>query len=376
MARLAPDTTKYQREPAAPQRSFMPVSVKATIRQSDIARAVGVSQRAVSVVLGQSRSEAVRVSPDTAKRIRQAARRLGYHPHLPAQQLKGVRSGMIGVLIGAAEVFTNYRRLAIMEALARRHNYRFMIGHVREQRDLDHYANDFRARMVEGVLCLRHELTLGERGGVGHALASMPAVVYLDPPRGVRQPCHVMLDRADGIRQALDHLHQRGRERVGLLLAGAADPQAQTFPIRERLRGYRQVMAQRPGGVNEQLIWCEPALEMPEQRLPLIERALDHLIEAQRADALIAANDEIAALCLKVLKLRGRRVPQDVAVVGYDNLAIAQAVDPELTTLDSDHHQVAQLLLDMLLAQLRGDELPPAQRQVVVRPRLLVRGST
>lgn len=346
---------------------------RAVVRQVDVARAVGVSQRAVSVVLGQSDSAGVRVSEATATRIREAASRLGYFPHRAAQQLKGKRSCVIGVLVGAAEVEANYHRLSRMEGLARKLDYRFMIGHVRNRDDLASYADDFQAHMVDGVLCLRHELTAANQTAIPPQLAAMPNVIYLDPPQGLRDAWYVKLDRADGIRQAVAHVADR--RRIALVFASQSDPKRHSTPIRDRVDGYREGLAALKRRVDPALIWMHPDLALTDERPGLIRRAVDELVEGRHADAIIASNDDVAAALIKELKSRGLSVPRDVAVIGYDNLSIGRVLDPMLTTVDPDHDRVATLMLDMLMARVRGEKVSPAMRRITVPPRLIVRES-
>lgn len=337
-----------------------------TVRQIDVARRVGLSQRTISAVLGSSGAVKPGVSQKTAKRIREIAAQMGYRPYRPAQQMKGQKSGIIGVLIGAAEVEVNYRRLSAFERLARENGYRLMVGYLHDHQLLDEYVDDFHARDVEGVLCLRHEVSPAPAELIPQRLKSLRHVVYLDQPAGIESPCCVQLDRADGIRQAVEHLRTRRRQRIGLVL----DNQGMGAPMQDRLRGYRDALG---AGQNE-LVWRSPGpLSLTSTQ---IGSAIDDLIIAGKADAVLASNDMVAVTLIKALRRRGLRVPEDVAIVGYDNSSMGLVLDPELTTIDHQNDRVVALMLNMLLKLIRKGDLPAEERQVSVQPVLIARGTS
>lgn len=340
------------------------------IRQVDVARRAGLSQRTVSAVLGRSGTVQLHVSPRTARRIRDLAAKMGYRPFRPAQQMKGIKSGIIGVLIGAAEVEINYRRLSAIERLARENGYRLMVGYLHDEHHVNEYVDDFQARDVEGILCMRHDLTLAPPTVIPQRLRNIQHVVYMDPPSGIMDACYVQPDRANGIAQAFAHLRARGRRRIGLVL----DDQGISFPMRERHRGYLESLAAAGEPVQEELTWTSPdSLHIAS---PHISCIVDDLVIHRRADAVLASNDAIAVAMIKELRRRGLAVPHDVAIVGYDNVSIGSFVEPELTTIDHENERLVSLLLVMLMMQMKGEVLPASERQVIVQPRLIVRGST
>src|SRR3546814_238965 len=112
----------------------------------------------------------------------------------------------------------------------------------------------------------------------------------------------------------------------------------------------------------------------PDPSPQAIDAIVEDLVVGRRADAVLASNDIWAVTLLKQLKKRGIRVPDDVAIVGFDNSDVVWASDPGVTTVGFDEHRVGGALVEMVHAMIAGGEpLPPARRVVRVDPVLVVR---
>jgi DNA-binding LacI/PurR family transcriptional regulator len=180
----------------------------------------------------------------------------------------------------------------------------------------------------------------------------------------------VRVDTADGIRQSVDHLVERGRKHPGLVVWNAAD-QRSVY----RREGYLTALAAHGLPIEERRIWAaETGPEDPSA--DTLDRAIDTVVGQLGADSLIIDDDVWAVRFIQRLKDRGFRVPDDVAVVGYDNLDMGTVVDPPLTTIDQDHDACARAMLDLLLSTVEGETPAASEREIVVKPRLIVRKST
>jgi len=339
-----------------------------SVRQIDIARKLGLSQQAVSAVLTRGGASRIRVSDQTAERIRKAAERMGYRPNRSAQQLAGRRSGVIGALIGAKDSRIVYMQMAELEKLAFERGYRLSVGLVHDENQTAAYVDDFESRGVDGVLCIQHEIP-GSNEAIPRRLAQMDHVVYLNKPAWVKQPHYVEVDFADGIYQAVNHLWSRGRRRIAIALPGDKG-----IAIRGRLSGYKQAMKERGVKLDPSLMWLGPIRHTLEQMH--VERIIDEMIVPHFPDAVLASNDEWAVMLSKAVRARGMRVPDDLAIVGYDNIDIARAAEPEITTVDQRLDEVAPRMLEMLLALVEGSTASSRPQAVTIKPRLVVREST
>ncbi|WP_217130294.1 LacI family DNA-binding transcriptional regulator [Streptomyces sp. AC558_RSS880] len=322
----------------------------------DVAQAAGVSQAAVSLVLGDKWRG--RVSEATAERVREAARTLGYRPNLAARNLRLGRTRTVLLVVPAltteffAGVYTGAARVAS------RHGFGVVlypspegIGPAR-----DPFASAQAA--LDGVIAssMAAEALTAIRG------EALPLVMLDSDPEGSVGAATVNLDIADGVRQVTDHLLALGHRRF---LHLAADVASWTFEVRAR------ELAARLREV--------PWTSLRTARAPISIKGAEAAAEAalsrtapDRPTAVVCDDDHLAAGTYKAARRLGLRVPEDLSITGLDDLALASAIDPELTTVRLDAELFGERGMEALLAVLEGRA--PAAGDIPVE--LVVRGST
>ncbi|WP_217550313.1 LacI family DNA-binding transcriptional regulator [Streptomyces sp. GbtcB6] len=321
----------------------------------DVAQAAGVSQAAVSLVLGDKWRG--RVSEATAERVREAARDLGYRPNLAARNLRLGRTRTVLLVVPAltteffAGVYTGAARVASA------HGFGVVlypspegIGPAR-----DPFASAQAA--LDGVIAssMAADALTAIRGD------QLPLVMLDSDPGGSLGAATVNLDIADGVRQVADHLLGLGHRRF---LHLAADVASWTFEVRAR------ELAARTAGVPGTSVRTVHAPISIEGARIATEAAL--AAPGPRPTALVCDDDKLAAGAYKALRRQGLRVPDDISVTGLDDLALATALDPELTTVRLDAELFGERGMQALLAVLDGRE--PERGDIPVE--LVVRGST
>ncbi|WP_316754950.1 LacI family DNA-binding transcriptional regulator [Streptomyces herbicida] len=321
----------------------------------DVAQAAGVSQAAVSLVLGDKWRG--RVSEATAERVREAARELGYRPNLAARNLRLGRTRTVLLVVPAltteffAGVYTGAARVAAQ------HGFGVVlypspegIGPAR-----DPFASAQAA--LDGVIAssMAADALTAIRGD------QLPLVMLDSDPDGSLGAATVNLDITDGVRQVADHLLGLGHRRF---LHLAADIASWTFEVRAR------ELAARVGTVPGTDVRTIHAPISIEGALAATEAAL--ALPGPRPTALVCDDDKLAAGAYKALRRRGLHVPDDISVTGLDDLALATAIDPELTTVRLDAELFGERGMQALLAVLEGRE--PEGGDIPVE--LVVRGST
>ncbi|MDV9169222.1 LacI family DNA-binding transcriptional regulator [Streptomyces sp. W16] len=321
----------------------------------DVARAAGVSQAAVSLVLGDKWRG--RVSETTAERVREAARDLGYRPNLAARNLRLGRTRTVLLVVPAltteffAGVYTGAARLAA------EHGFGVVlypspegIGPAR-----DPFASAQAA--LDGVIAssMAADALTAIRGD------QLPLVMLDSDPEGSLGAATVNLDIADGVRQVAEHLLTLGHRRF---LHLAADIPSWTFEVRAR------ELAARVGEFEGTTIRTIRAPISIEGALTAAEAALS--APGPRPTALVCDDDKLAAGAYKAARRLGLRIPEDVSITGLDDLALATAIDPELTTVRLDAELFGEHGMRALLAVLDGRV--PEEGDIPVE--LVVRGST
>jgi DNA-binding LacI/PurR family transcriptional regulator len=357
-----------------PRRS--PRSKRVTV--TDVARRLGLSNTTVSMVLNR-RGEEYGIAAATAKRVLDEARRMNFHPSAAARQLVGKRSNSVGVLINT-EAIADPRLIQQVEILAAERDLRFIVGHaVGTSEKVKSYLDDFRARGVDGIISIFHghpdyaDTVLPE-------LATFDNVVYFEKPettsvRAAADACYVQPDYYSIGRLGVQHLLDRGRRRIATVLSDLDFPYA-----RARFRAYGDTLSAAGLKREKRLVWVTDRQPGMHWSSPFSEelaaRAVDAVVTGGKADAIVAVNDVYAARLIAALQRSGRRVPEDVAVIGCDNLDIGTVVSPRVTTFELHVDQAAAAMVGLLFELLDRGQVPEHRRAVIVEPTLVVRDSS
>lgn len=298
------------------------------VSMADVAARAGVSAQTVSRVANAS----PRVDPATRVRVEQAMAELGYRMHRAARALRTGQTSTIGLVVATLASVGNSRMLqAISEAAAAR-DYALAVVTVGERGIHEAFAR-LRAQGVDGAVVLNEATDLAR--GV-EPPADLHIVVVDSPPDdrfSIVQTAH-----ADGARIATAHLLAAGHDTVHHL----AGPPG-SFAAAERERGWREALAS--AGVH-----------VPEPARGDWTSASGHSAVAQlaAATAIFVANDQMALGALRALADAGRRVPDDVAVVGFDDIVDAAEFRPPLTTMRQDFDALGRQAVGALVAAIEG----------------------
>ena len=317
----------------------------------DIADASGVSIQTVSRVV---RGIDV-VAEATRERVLEAVKRLNYQPNLAARSLSAHRTGAVHV-IDAVPLFHGHAAtfVAICEQLAalKLHISTTVVPHGMEEAP---ETRNLVPLSADGIVILGGRVT--PPAWVDEVATSIPSVIVGRVHELPQGSSGVAVDHKDGARQAVNHLISRGCRRVAHI-AGPRD----WMDARLRLDGYLEVCsaAGLPTQVLDAGSWDAAAA------LPLIDR-LD-----PEVDGIFAANDQLALGCLSELQRTGRRIPDDVRVVGFDDMAGADALYPTLTTVRQDFTRIGEIAIEQLSLMLDGEQA----RTTVIPTSLIIREST
>jgi LacI family transcriptional regulator len=314
----------------------------ATIR--DVAARAGVSHQTVSRVINDS----PRVTEATRERVLTAIRDLSYVPSPMARGLTTNQTRSIGVVADDISDHFFARVVAGAEAEARRRGYYLMIGSVEPDDEEAGYLRLMLERRVEGLILARPSVPLDDTDLDAARSAGVPLVaVGSTELQGVPV---VDVDNRQGGYDAIRHLLGQGHRRIATIVGPAGWPSAAA-----RLDGHRDAL--REVGVADDA--------------DLVERAADWGLESGQAaaaallrrgtsfTAVFAHSDLIALGAIRELREAGLRVPDDVSVVGYDDLPVAAYVEPALTTVHQPMGEVGARAAGIVLDRIAGGE-PPA----------------
>ncbi|MEE1929291.1 LacI family DNA-binding transcriptional regulator [Streptomyces sp. TRM 70351] len=335
-----------------------------------VAAHAGVSRATVSRVVNGGAG----VRQEVIERVRHSVAALGYVPNQAARSLVTRRTGAVAVVIAEPEtrVFSDpffARQLRGISRELSREDLQLLLLLSEGRGDHARIGRYLSGGHVDGALMF--SLHGGDPLPGMAAASGVPTVFGGRPgwtgPAGDAGLLYVDTDNRGGARQAVAHLLERGRRRIALITG----PLDMTSAL-DRLAGYRDAL-----GVTE----ADPALVATGGfTAEGGKRAMAELLDrSPDLDAVFASSDLMASGALHVLRARGRRVPQDVAVVGYDDLAPGAWAEPPLTTVRQDVEEMGSLMARLLLRVLNsGADADGARRlaPVVTEARLVVRDSS
>lgn len=310
----------------------------------DVARRAGVSPKTVSNVL----SGRPHVRASTRYRVMAAVDELGYQVNAAARNLRTGRTGTIGLVLPDLGVPYFGELAAAVIRAAQEHGRRVLIeqtGSVRE-RELEVLAG-FEHQIVEGLIVAPAAVGADESTHLGER---MPLVMLHEPVLG-EAAGYVTMQHYAGARAATEHLIGTGRTAIAAIgphtheLAGGAG---------ERYRGYRDALDAAGLPVDERRM-LPARLWHRREGAAAAHRLLDSGVPV---DALFCLDDTLALGALRALNAAGRSVPDDVAVVGFDDIEEAAYSAPALSTISSEREQTARAAVDMLVARIAGNTEP------------------
>jgi LacI family transcriptional regulator len=329
---------------------------------ADVATEAGVSRTTVSFVLN-GRTD-VKIPDDTRRRVLDAAERLGYHPHAPARQLAGGRSHILALVLRqspeqiAADAVLG-ETLRGLAAAARAKAFRVMVDPLPVDGPDASYAGLLRSQHADGLIISGPRVDdqqLLELVRDGFPIVLQGALPGLDV-------ASVDVDNVAGARGAVEHLLALGHRRVALITNA---PLVYTA-AQERLEGYRQALAAFDVEFDDDLV------ESAEFDAPSGHAAMVRLLGRTTFAAAFVASDVVALGAIGALREAGRRVPDDVSVVGFDDIPLAAYFDPPLTTIRLPAFELGQAAGRALLDRIAD---PAAAGRTLLPTELIVRGST
>ncbi len=323
-----------------------------------VAELAGVSRSVASRVL----NNAPHVSRSKREAVERAVRQLGYVPNPSARALVTRQTGAAALVISGEEpsIFADpfFAQVIVgASAALEEADLHLMLCLAASDRGRKRVEELLRCKGADGVMmmALREDDPLARTAEE----ADLP-VVFGGRPVGTVPRWYVDVDNTGGAREATEHLLSRGRTRVAAI-CGRLDTEAG----RARYRGYRDAML--AAGLDP---FPPREGDFTESGGAAVMAAL--LAEHPDLDGVFAASDNMGAGALRILRQAGRPVPADVAVVGFDDLAVARIADPPLTTVHQPIAALGREMARMLVALIDGQDPTP----LILPTRLVVRSST
>jgi LacI family transcriptional regulator len=338
--------------------------IKRRVTSRDVAERAGVSRTTVSFVLNEV--EGVRISKETRQRVLDAAQELGYVPNAVAQALASRRTRIIGLVFSRSyhHLTSDDFLLQIVDGLldvVRQHGIRLLLDSIENLDQADAYLNLARAKRIDGVvlsLPRSDDIELRTLVEEGFPVVLIGRLPDLDI-------CSVDVDNRTAARTAVEHLLSLGHTRIGCITNGAPS----FIAASDRLLGYQEALATADIPCDETLV--RYGNYSPESGFEAMTSLLQ---EPDLPTAVFVASDVVAFGAMAAIQEHKLKIPDDIAVVGLDDIPLSRFFYPPLTTVRLPAAELGrkagELLFDLILRQVEPG------RQVLLETELVVRASS
>jgi LacI family transcriptional regulator len=333
---------------------------------AQVAREAGVSTQTVSRVIN-NRQE---ISPETRQRVQEIINKMGYQPNVIARSLSQQRSHTLGVAVSGVEYYGPSHTLIGIDQAANRLGFSILLSliHQPEDGDIEKVFHNLISRQVEGIIWAVPEIG-NNRAWLRNEVQRHATPFIFTDMQFEKQFNTISVDNYTGGRLATEHLLSRGYQKIGLISGPQNWRSAQ-----ERMRGWKDALVAAGCACKEnQMVEGAWTAESG-------ERGFQKLIETlPEMEAVFVSNDQMAFGVYQAAWRMGKRIPEDLAVVGFDDISESDYFCPPLTTVRQDLYELGNLAVQAFVnlreAELRGDHINETQN-LVLQPQLIVRQSS
>ena len=328
---------------------------------NDIAREANVSISTVSKVINDYPD----VSEATKKKVFKIMKKHNYIPNSVARSLSTNRSQLLGIFFnynqqpGIHNMFFQEIIYGLERVLGKRgYDYVYFSEQRWQEEFQSNYLGKCRDRMVDGVVMLGVE----KNDSFFELIESELPVVLIDQPLKKKNTSYISSDQKSGAREAVKYLYEMGHRKIGMVTGPVDFP-----PVRDRISGFENAAAELNLTIKEK--WMVEAISFREQRGK--EAAGQILKLEELPEALFFHSDVMAIGALKKFREVGLKVPEDISIIGFDDIEMCNYISPRLTTVSQNTYKIgekaAELLLDIILNPEEEHEPVTLPTELIVR---------
>jgi LacI family repressor for deo operon, udp, cdd, tsx, nupC, and nupG len=326
------------------------------MKMSDVAKLANVSPATVSRVL----SNPDLVSKETREKVLNVINQVNYKPHIVARQFRTKETKIILVVVPDITSAFFSKVLRGIEHVAINNGYQVILGDTENDTEREsEYINLLLQKQADGMVLLTARLDKTKLEEISDHFPMVLACEYMD---GLNVPT-VSIDNISSARKATEHLIRLGHTKIAHI----------TGPInvilsRDRMRGYQQAMMSHDIEIDSAYI---------QEGDFTFESGYNQMLKLLAFEnpptAVFAFNDEMAMGAVKAAKDSGLNVPEDLAVVGFDNIKMSSVIEPNLTTINQPKYEIGKKAMELLLKLINGESIK--KKKFVMRDELVIRES-
>ena len=310
----------------------------------DVANAAGVSVATISRVL----SNPDLVKPATKEHVLRIIKEMNYQPNVLARQLRTQTTRAVIVIVPNIENSFFHGILSGIGTEAERQGYQMLIADLKSQPSLEkHYIEAIKQRQVDGIISLSANMTQKLETLITE---KYPLVMVVQCVPNYKIPS-VSIDNMAGSKTPMTHLDLLGHREIAHLTVSPLQ-----MPYQDRLNGYISALEEHKIPVDNELIsYGEPAIKGGYDQMWTL------LAKQKKFTAVFAAGDTMAIGAMKALKDQGLRVPEDCAVVGFDDIDLSSVWEPAITTIRQPKEMMGRIAFQKLLALMQNEPIAVSQ---------------
>ncbi|WP_368658832.1 LacI family DNA-binding transcriptional regulator [Metabacillus halosaccharovorans] len=327
------------------------------MKMSDVAKLANVSPATVSRVL----SNPDLVSKETREKVMEVINKVNYKPHIVARQFRTKETKIILVVVPDITSAFFSKVLRGIEHVAVQNGYQVILGDTENDTEREQeYINLLLQKQADGMVLLTARQDKTQLEEIAEHFPMVLACEYMD---GLNVPT-VSIDNISSARKATEHLIQQGHTKIAHI----------TGPInvilsRDRLRGFQQAMMSQDLEIDS--VYIQEGDFTFESGY---HQMLKLLALENPPSAVFVFNDEMAMGAIKAVKDSHLSVPEDVAVVGFDNIKMSSVIEPNLTTINQPKYEIGKKAMELLLKLINGESLQ--KKKFVMKDELIIRESS
>jgi len=332
----------------------------------DVAKEAGVSKSTVSRVI----NKAGPVKEETKAAIEQAIKKLKYSPSYFAQ---GIRTGKTKTIAMLVPEYTNIfysEMFRGVEDIALKYGYMVLVCNTERNATSEmEYAKALLRRKVDGIIYNTYEINQTMNDFLQQISDSVPVVFMNRVVSEADNVSYVVTDGYNSTREAVQYLFHRGKKKIGYV--------RNTFEISvtdDRYEGYLRGLADCGLPANESWIYREKCGNKSDDYIKLGKHAGTYYAGLKdRPDAILTAIDMMALGCIKQMKEMGIRIPQDMNVIGFDNISLDELYEPALSTISQPIRELGQKAAQIIISKINGETV---EDKIMFDGKLIIRETT
>lgn len=333
----------------------------------DVAKLAGVSKSTVSRVITGNGA----VKPETENNVRKAIEELNYCPSYFAQGIKTGKTKTLAMLIPDYSNLYYGEMFRGIEKIALENGYMVLICNTNKSSTQErNYIKELLKREIDGIIYNTYKRNNENIEFITDLSKKIP-IVFMDYISSKdSEVSYVLTEGYESSKKALKYLISTGKKRIGYI---RVPPYISV--VQHRYEGYKQGLVESDITPDGNIVYQCPKNEVGKTHIEIgFEGAMALMSKSDPPDAIMTSTDVMAVGAISFLKQAGYRIPQDVSVIGFDNIALATIIEPKLTTIAQPTYKIGVEAAKILLAKINGDE--KVQDKIIFEPEFIIREST